>query len=126
MEINKSALSAFRETREPVTASDLQAERKSLFDSAMAKKEEEFAAAMRVQAPDMPKFADDETDRPIGEDNIGKLLADELSRRQLVDEGEDDATRDTEVREPILSLEERVKRLEEKVKRLEGAADSTQ
>ena len=126
MEINKSVLSLFRETREAVTASDLQAERKTLFESAMAKKEEEFAAAMRVQAPEMPKFADDDTDRPIGEENISKLLANEVSKRQLVGEGDEDATpRDEEAREPILSLEERVKQLEEKVKRLEETLGAT-
>lgn len=122
-EMNKNILTAFKSGAPPTTAAAQLEQRQSQFEDDLARRQTAFDEAMRVHAPPAPKFADDDIDEPIGEDNINAVLAEEIARRQLVsvpDDASRDVSGDAPGRgEPTPSLEARVKELEDKVRALE-------
>ena len=65
----------------PVTAQDIQSERKTAFDKNLNKKQEEFMEAMSVPVPQTPIF-NDKMDEPIG-GNMSELIARTLAQRNF-------------------------------------------
>ena len=123
--MNKSVLAEFKKTAIPLTASEQAEQRQSRFDNELARRQMAFQEAMKIHVPPAPKFADEHLDEPIGEENIGIMLAEEIAKRQLVESQREETLVDPEsanmVTAPRLSLESRVKALEDKVASLEAA-----
>lgn len=66
----------------PVTASDIQNQRREIFNSNLEKRQNEFTDMMTVKKPSKPKFSDKTEDTPIGSE-MDKLLADMIAKRDL-------------------------------------------
>ena len=50
-----------------ITSSDLQTERQTIFEKELSQKQSEFSNAMSLPIPPVPKFNDDNLDKPINE-----------------------------------------------------------
>ena len=50
-----------------ITSSDLQTERITIFEKELSQKQSEFSNAMSLTIPPVPKFSDDNLDKPINE-----------------------------------------------------------
>ena len=67
----------------PVTANDIKSQRQEAFSSTLEKKQSEFTNMMSVKTPERPEFGDNqEEEKPIGEE-MDKLLADMIAKRDL-------------------------------------------
>jgi hypothetical protein len=53
--------------KEIITSSDLQTERQTIFEKELSQKQNEFSNAMSLPVPPVPKFTDDNLDKPINE-----------------------------------------------------------
>ncbi len=123
-EMNKSILTDFKSGPAPTTSAAQLEQRQSQFEDDLARRQTAFEEDMRVRAPPVPKFADDNVDEPIGEDNINAVLAEEIARRQLVSVPDDPGRSGnpaTVTSSSISSLEARVRALEDRVRTLEKA-----
>ena len=122
-EMNKNILTAFKSGQTPTTSAAQLEQRQSQFEDDLARRQTAFEEDMRVRAPPAPKFADDNVDEPIGEDNINAVLAEEIARRQLVGVPDDPGRSGNPALVPgssISSLEARVRALEDRVRTLEN------
>lgn len=66
----------------PVTANDIQNQRREAFNNKLEKKQNDFNSMMAVQKPKEMDFSDSPDEKPIGSE-MDKLLADMIARRDL-------------------------------------------
>lgn len=78
----KPTLNSNRKYDTPVTSSDIQNQRREVFNSNLEKRQNEFNDMIKAKTPNKPKFSDSPDEKPIGHE-MDKLVSDMITKRKL-------------------------------------------
>ena len=71
-------------TQNAVTSNEIQSQRREVFNSNLKERQNDFNNMMSVKKPEKPDFSDDTPDNPpVGNNEMDKLLADMIAKRDL-------------------------------------------